>query len=159
MFKKIFIVITSFLISQSVLAHQGRLDGSGGHRVNKEWVYEGQYILIKDNQAELKEGKIIFKAGDYHYHCKPSANKIDITTYREGIYIPAIEKEVKNYLSGNINISEENRVASKESNLYHKSNCKYIKNIKEENIVIFEDKEDARNNNYTPCRVCKPEDN
>ena len=138
----------------SAFAHSGRLDGSGGHRVNKKWIYEGKYIEIKDNQAELKEGKIIFSKGNYHYHCKPSTNKINLDTYRDGVYIPAESKSIKNITTNNIKISNENVVASKNSKLYHNPECKYVKNIKEENIVIFEDKEDAEKSGYLPDKNC-----
>ena len=155
--KKLFLIIALLFSTTPSFAHSGRLDGSGGHRVNKEWIYKGQYLEIKDNTPEIKEGKIIFNLGDYHFHCKPANNKIDLTTYRNGIYIPVLYNETKEVITSNIEISQENRVASKESNIYHKSNCQYIKNIKEQNIIIFEDKEDAEENDYISCKICKPE--
>lgn len=94
MIKILFLIIGLLALSIPAQAHSGRLDSQGGHRVNKEWTYEGQYIEIENNQPHLEKGKITFKPGDYHYHCRPSANKIDLTTYRDGIYIPAELKEV-----------------------------------------------------------------
>ncbi len=148
--KILFFLVGFLFLTTSVFAHSGRLDGQGGHRVNKEWTYEGQYIEIKNNQPELKEGKITFNSGDYHFHCKPSENKINVITYRDGIYLPMQIKDIKNTTTTNIKISDENVVASKNSNLYHKPDCSVVKNIKEENIVIFEDKEDAEKSGYKP---------
>lgn len=147
---KIISVLFIFCLSIPCYAHSGRLDGSGGHRVNKEYVYEGRYIEIKDKQMEYKVGKIIFEKGDYHYHVKPSANG-----FKNGIYIPV--QDVNKTITSNIYHSEENRVASKKSDKYHLPSCPYIRHIKEENIVIFEDPEDAVSNGYKPCKRCKSE--
>jgi hypothetical protein len=157
MSKKLFLLFCFISLTTLSFAHSGRLDGQGGHRVNKEWFYDGQYIEIENNIPHLEKGSLLFKQGDYHYHCKPSANKIDLNTYRDGIYLPMPVKEIKNTITSNIKISEENRVASKESNIYHKPDCQYIENIKKENIIIFEDKEDAEKNDYISCKICKPE--
>lgn len=93
--KKLFIALCLVFIVSPLYAHSGRLDNKGGHKVNKEWIYEGRYIEIKNNQAELKDGKIVFKKGDYHFHSKPSLNKIKYDVYRDGIYLPVKEpKEV-----------------------------------------------------------------
>ena len=85
--KKLFIVLCLIFITSPLYAHSGRLDWKGGHKVNKEWVYEGKYIEIKDNKPEIKEN-MTFKKGDYHFHCKPSLNKINLDTFRDGIYLP-----------------------------------------------------------------------
>jgi hypothetical protein len=90
---KLFFLVGFLLFTISAYAHSGRLDGYGGHKVNKEWVYDGQYIEIEKNIPYLERGTIIFKAGDYHFHCKPSLNKIDLTTYRDGIYLPVSDRE------------------------------------------------------------------
>jgi hypothetical protein len=155
MYKKFILFIGFMLLTTHLYAHSGRLDSVGGHRVNTEWVYEGQYIEIKNNIPELKKEKILFKQGDYHFHCRPSANKIDLTHYRDGVYLPIPEKEVKNTATSNIHLSEENVVASKTSRFYHTPKCRYIKNIKEENIVIFTDKEEAVKAGYMPHKKCK----
>ena len=45
-------------------------------------------------------------------------------------------------------------VASKNSKIFHIIDCSSAKKIKEENIIIFEDYEDASTNGYTPCSKC-----
>lgn len=45
-------------------------------------------------------------------------------------------------------------IASKNSNRYHISSCSSAKKIKEENIIIFEDVNEASANGYTPCSIC-----
>ncbi len=47
-------------------------------------------------------------------------------------------------------------VGSKKSDVYHYSNCRYVKKILPENIIWFSSVEDARNHGYRPCKVCKP---
>ena len=140
------IIVWLFVLVLSAFAHPGRLDGQGGHRTNNQWLYDGEYIEIENNIPYLEKGTLIFEPGGYHFHCKPSTNKIDLFTYRDGIYL--ISPQVKANITSNIKVSNENVVASKNSELYHNPDCKYVKNIKEENIVIFEDKEDAEKSDY-----------
>lgn len=152
--KKLVLTLLAVIFPSLVFAHSGKLDGSGGHRINKEWVYDGEYIEIENNLPHLEKGSLVFKTGDYHYHIKPSANKIDLTTYRDGIYLPVRTEEIKEVSTANIKISDNTVIASRNSELYHKPDCKYIKNIKEENAVIFEDKEEAERMGYIPHQFC-----
>ena len=88
MVKKLLIltfILTSFTIP--VLAHSGRLDRHGGHKVKKDYIYKGRYIYVKEGQKHYETGEIEFKKGDYHYHVQPRANG-----YRDGIYIPVKDK-------------------------------------------------------------------
>ena len=41
-------------------------------------------------------------------------------------------------------------VASKNSKIYHKPDCKYVKRIKEENKIWFQSAEEAKDKGYTP---------
>lgn len=150
--KKLILCFAMLLITLPAFAHSGRLDGSGGHRVNKEWTYEGRYVVVKESKKHYEVGKVIFEEGNYHFHIQPKFNG-----YKDGIYIPVEDKEIKNTQTSNIVKSEENRVASKLSNIYHKPTCRIIRKIKEENIVLFEDKEDSEKNGYIPCKICRPE--
>ena len=84
MFKKIlFSIFVSLFLVSNVFAHSGKLDKYGGHKVTKQYTYEGRYIVIKKGIKHYESGKIVFKAGGYHYHVHPRANG-----YRDGIYIP-----------------------------------------------------------------------
>lgn len=47
-------------------------------------------------------------------------------------------------------------VGSKNSDVYHYPSCRYVGNILEENKIWFEDAQDAVNQGYRPCKVCKP---
>ncbi len=47
-------------------------------------------------------------------------------------------------------------VGSKNSDKYHYCDCRYVKKIKSENLLCFDDKEDAQAEGYVPCGVCKP---
>ena len=46
--------------------------------------------------------------------------------------------------------------ASKESNKYHYSWCRYVNNIKPANLITFDTAEQAKAAGYIPCSVCKP---
>ena len=47
-------------------------------------------------------------------------------------------------------------VASSESDVFHKPNCRYVKQIKSENKITFNSKQDAINAGYRACKVCQP---
>ena len=83
MFKKFIIVLTFLFVCSPLYAHSGRLDNNGGHNVNKEWTYNGRYIVVKNKIKYYQTGEILFKKGDYHFHCKPSRNG-----FIDGIYLP-----------------------------------------------------------------------
>lgn len=44
---------------------------------------------------------------------------------------------------------------SKNSDAYHIKNCRYVKSIKEKNLVYFETKQEADILGYLPCSVCQ----
>lgn len=148
---KFFLIILILFLVIPCYAHPGRLDGSGGHRVNKPYEYKGVYFIIKNKEKTLKTGGIYFEEGDYHYHVHPMNNG-----YKDGVYLPV--ENMNETVTDKIYISDENRVASRYSNRYHTPDCRYIRRIKEENIIIFEDPEDAERNGYIPCKKCKPEE-
>jgi len=52
--------------------------------------------------------------------------------------------------------AEYQYVGSKESNKYHLPTCTWAKKITAENLIKFKDKEDAEQQGYEPCGVCKP---
>ena len=42
------------------------------------------------------------------------------------------------------------------SHIFHKSTCGSVATMKEENKIIFEGRDDAINDGYTPCKRCNP---
>ena len=47
-------------------------------------------------------------------------------------------------------------VGSKSSTKYHYCDCRWAKRIKEENLICFDDAEDAQGQGYEPCGTCEP---
>ena len=47
-------------------------------------------------------------------------------------------------------------VASKESDKFHREDCKFAKNIKKSNLVTYETIEEAENSGRRPCSECNP---
>ena len=45
-------------------------------------------------------------------------------------------------------------IGNKNSKKYHTATCRYAKNLKEENMVIFETLEQATLSGYIPCSIC-----
>lgn len=47
-------------------------------------------------------------------------------------------------------------VASKSSDIFHKAGCRWAKNISPENLVTYENREQAIKDGKRPCKWCKP---
>lgn len=50
-------------------------------------------------------------------------------------------------------------VKSDTSNVYHRDNCKLIKDVKYENLILFNDLEQTASMGYRPCKTCSPPNN
>ena len=48
-------------------------------------------------------------------------------------------------------------VGSKQSNVFHRPDCKHAKQIRPWNLVFYESAEDAKRQGKRPCRICRPE--
>jgi len=55
-----------------------------------------------------------------------------------------------------INSSDGSLVGSASSRKYHYSCCQWAKQISPENLIKFNSSQDARNQGYVPCKVCRP---
>ncbi len=141
--------LTLFFVSPC-FAHSGRLDGSGGHRVNKPHVYDGRYIEIISGKTFYKDGIIKFKKDGYHFHVHPNNNG-----RKEGAYLPIDDDKVKEVITDDIVITECSVIASKESDVYHNIDSGYAKKMKEENVVIFTDANEAEKEGYHPSEFYK----
>ncbi|MGB2862454.1 MAG: Ada metal-binding domain-containing protein [Sedimentisphaerales bacterium] len=53
-------------------------------------------------------------------------------------------------------ISEHKYVASKSSNVFHKSECRWGKNISAQNLVSYKSKDEAIKAGKRPCKTCNP---
>ena len=49
-------------------------------------------------------------------------------------------------------------LANRNSDIFHRSGCKWIRLINKENIVMFSSFADALNNRFKPCRYCNPQE-
>ena len=53
--------------------------------------------------------------------------------------------------------SDKYYVANKNSDIFHRPECKSVERIKQDNIIFFESMEEAESKNFYPCRMCIPE--
>ena len=75
--------------------------------------------------------------------------------------VRSIEKDNERSINRGIsNTNEENKkgkyVISKNSNKYHKVNCKFAKSIAEENRIYFESLDSIDSSKYKSCNFCNP---
>jgi hypothetical protein len=63
-------------------------------------------------------------------------------------------KDIKKEIAGVTNNQECIFVGSKNSDKYHKSDCRWAKNIKPENLVCFMSEDEAKNKGYVGDKGC-----
>jgi len=87
-----------------------------------------------------------------------SGNGYDVNVNKQGVApqpgpapLPEPEPEPKQAVS-----TEGKYVGSSESDKYHYPDCRYAESISTENLIGFEDADDATAQGYVPCGVCKP---
>ena len=96
------------------------------------------------NTTEADENKVVISLPTAH-------TELTANGYRN----PALAVSSNVSSSGTITIDDSlTYVASKNSKVFHILDCSSAKKIKEENIIIFEDYEDASTNGYEPCSKC-----
>ncbi|MBO3808290.1 MAG: zinc dependent phospholipase C family protein [Candidatus Brockarchaeota archaeon] len=64
--------------------------------------------------------------------------------------------EIRNIYSGTSSSSKGKYCGSKNSDVYHYPTCRYVQQIKPEDLVWFTDECDASSKGYRPCKVCNP---
>ena len=47
-------------------------------------------------------------------------------------------------------------IGNRRSYKFHHDNCRYVNSMNEENKVYIEDRDQAINSGYVPCKVCRP---
>lgn len=61
--------------------------------------------------------------------------------------------------AGDVQASKPDTVtyyANKNSKVFHTSDCSSVKNMKQENCVYFNTREECINDGYSPCKRCNP---
>lgn len=106
--------------------------------------------------------------GHPHAETVDSLNARDITTYRTDMLGTVVavsdgnsiefyyDNEDYNVATAKADVSTASYIGNKNSKKFHLSTCSGARDIKEENKVTFDSREEAVNNNYTPCKTCNP---
>jgi len=82
----------------------------------------------------------------------PPGNELNGTESDIIIKIPA--EQAKTNLD--IEAGEYNYIASKSSEVFHKSDCRWAQNISQENLVVYSSREEAIKTGKRPCKTCNP---
>ncbi len=89
-----------------------------------------------------------FWNGTYINSCKyKDKDRLEKVPVATGVSLP---------VSADKGVSKGKYVASKNSNKFHKPNCKWAQRIKPENEVWFDSRKDATDKGYIACKVCRP---
>jgi len=104
---------------------------------------------ITDVVLEQVEGFInIFKATN------PTGTKSSDPGIKETASSKIPDKQ--HQTDANSAISEHKYVASKSSDVFHKPDCRWAKNISEENLVTYKSRDEAIKAGKRPCKTCNP---
>ena len=68
------------------------------------------------------------------------------------IIVKVSEEQAKS----NIEQAEYNYIASKSSEVFHKSDCRWAQNISQENLIVYSSREEAVKAGKRPCKTCNP---
>lgn len=60
------------------------------------------------------------------------------------------------FFSCDVNDAPDYYVASSQSDVFHKPDCSYVKNISAANKITFDTRQQALNAGYRACSKCKP---
>jgi len=96
---------------------------------------------------------------------------IEAATSEKLVDLITNQKEQRRHWSGSLEIlhSEDRKenihnaywkgfyVVNKNSDIFHFSNCKCVKKIKTENMIVFESRQDALKKDFKPCKLCRPD--
>lgn len=107
-------------------------------------------MLLKENLAE-----IMYMPPSEFYPYNWASKTTKTSNYKK----TNISNQKSNNYGETNNLTEKghgNYIASSNSNKFHESNCRFAKNIKNNNKLTFKSKSEAINQGYVPCKVCNP---
>ncbi len=104
-------------------------------------------MLLKENLAE-----IMYMPPSEFYPYNWASNITKVSNYKTD----TTRQSSTNSYGESSESGSGNYIASSNSNKFHTSTCRFAKNIKENNKVIFKNRSDAISQGYTPCKVCNP---
>ena len=78
--------------------------------------------------------------------------RYNINGYKDTSINVPIQSESAN--DSSVEQTEERLIGNKKSKMLHKSGCSYIKNLKDENTVLFDSPDEAIFHGYSKCSRC-----
>lgn len=109
-------------------------------------------MLLKENLAEIM---YMPPSEFYPYNWAPTSilyKSLEKTKTPSTISSPILSTSSSSLSSSN----SENYVASANANKFHKTTCRWAKKISDYNKITFNNRNEAINQGYQPCKVCNP---
>lgn len=110
-----------------------------------------QDIRSKATEVVLEQAEAFLQA--YAAANPPGRQPLESNASAADSAVAAEEKAKPQAESGAV---EYSYVASKNSQVFHKMGCRWAKNIKPENLVVYDNKDEAIKAGKRPCKLCKP---
>jgi len=109
-------------------------------KVPLSYISKGQKIPESLEQGTLAEllNLVFFQIFSDNYQSQKNSKVIDVFT--------------EDY--ENENNAKEYYIANKNSDIFHKRNCKSVKRINWDNVIVFKNMEEALKQKFEPCRMC-----
>jgi hypothetical protein len=111
---------------------------------------------VSFEEMPLQVTDVVLRQVDTFIQAYKSANHPgdELSGADSDIFIKVPEEQAKSSL--NIETAEYNYVASKSSEVFHKSDCRWAQNISQENLVGYRTREAAIKAGKRPCKSCNP---
>lgn len=114
--------------------------------------YVDAFTAIQEKAREEKKGVWAYDAFEGSEGSTTSEEKNEKTQIDE----QNEEKQTKDQASLGSEQSEDYYVGNSNTKKFHRPGCRYAADIKPENSVMIEQRNDALQQGYDPCKVCKP---
>jgi len=113
---------------------------------------------VSAENMPAKVNDIVLEQVEGFINAYKAANPTGTKSSDSGIKETASSKIPDKQDETNVNsaISEHKYVASKSSTIFHKPDCRWAKNISEENLVSYTSKDEAIKAGKRPCKTCNP---
>jgi hypothetical protein len=100
-----------------------------------------RHLLVVSNYEDF-----VLKLEKSNNYPQDSASETLSTPSSTSVYYPSQTSSSTN--------TDELCYASSKSDVYHSADCRYVSRIKSQNLIVFQNRQEAEAAGYRPCKVC-----
>jgi hypothetical protein len=120
------------------------------------WETDRVMQAVSFQDMPLKVTDVVLRQVDAFIQAYKSANPPggELSDVDSDIIVNVPKEQAKSNL--NPEASEYNYIASKSSEVFHRSDCRWARNISQENLIVYSSREEAIKAGKRPCKTCNP---